>query len=324
MPLRSAAIIRRHVVAHLHRRLGHARHLLAVLLKVRQVADDKHLRQPRRIQLVIHDHASRACPSGTPSILPSGEACTPAAHSVTAASMRAAAVGPPISTQPGPTPRHLALVCTSTPSCPSVVSAFAERSSGYAASTRGPPSSSSTRLLRRIDMPEIVPHVELRNVADRAGQLHARRPAADHHKIQRRMPAVLQHLPLRQLEGQQHAPPNLGGIFNGLQPRRQLRPFVRAQNRSASLPWPAPGSRSRPARRSSAPPARLTVSMPTTSSISTCVFAWSRKMVRMGCGDIGRRQHRQRHLVEQRLESMVVAAVDDGHFHGAFANPLAA
>ena len=47
-----------HVVAHLHRRLRHSRNLVCVLLKVGQVAKDKNLRQARRIQPVIHNHAS--------------------------------------------------------------------------------------------------------------------------------------------------------------------------------------------------------------------------------------------------------------------------
>ena len=34
-----------------------------------------------------------------------------------------------------------------------------------------------------------------------------------------------------------------------------------------------------------------------------------------GLGDLGRREHGERHLVEQRLEGMVITAVDHGYVH---------
>ena len=45
-------------VSHLHRRLRHARNLMAILLKVGQVTDHENLRQSRRIHLLIHNHAA--------------------------------------------------------------------------------------------------------------------------------------------------------------------------------------------------------------------------------------------------------------------------
>ena len=45
-------------------------------------------------------------------------------------------------------------------------------------------------------MAEIVPHIELRDIADGASEFYASRAAADDDKIQRRMPAVLLHLAL--------------------------------------------------------------------------------------------------------------------------------
>ena len=41
-----------------------------------------------------------------------------------------------------------------------------------------------------------------------------------------------------------------------------------------------------------------------------------------GLGDVGRRKHGQRHLVEQRLKSVVVAAVDDSDVDGQMREPL--
>jgi hypothetical protein len=43
------------------------------------------------------------------------------------------------------------------------------------------------------------------------------------------MGAGLYHLPLRQLKGEQHAAPDLGCIFDRLQPRRVLRPLILAE-----------------------------------------------------------------------------------------------
>ena len=49
---------------------------------------------------------------------------------------------------------------------------------------------------RWIDMAEIVPHIELRDIADGASEFDAGRAAADDDKIERRMPTVLLHLAL--------------------------------------------------------------------------------------------------------------------------------
>ena len=131
----------------------------------------------------------------------------------------------------------------------SIFSALAERSSGYAASTRGPPSSSSTRLLRGIDVAEVVGHVLLGDVADGAGQFHAGGAAADHHKIQRRMPAVLHACAVRPVQ----RPAAPGGEFRSrlrsTSVQARTEPTLRARNRSGWPRWPAPGSHRRSARR---------------------------------------------------------------------------
>ena len=44
----------------------------------------------------------------------------------------------------------------------------------------------------------------------------------------------------------------------------------------------------------------------------------------MGCGDLGGREAGRGHLVEQRLEEVVVAAVEDAHPHGRRARAFAA
>ena len=121
------------VIAHLHSGLGDAGDLMAILLEVSQVAENEDLRQARRIELVVDDDAAAAVEfdlevtlGGAASILPRGEARTPAAQSVTAAPM----CMPCASTHPGPTAVTCVLVCTSMPRRLSVASALADRSSG--------------------------------------------------------------------------------------------------------------------------------------------------------------------------------------------------
>ena len=77
----------RGVTAHLHGRLGYSGNLAAVFFDVGQIAADKDLRMTGRIQVKVDDGAARLS-VGVPSILPRGEAWTPAAHKVTTASRR--------------------------------------------------------------------------------------------------------------------------------------------------------------------------------------------------------------------------------------------
>ena len=78
-------------------------------------------------------------------------------------------------------------------------------------------------------MAEIVPHIELGDVTDGAGQLHPGRASADDDEIEHGMGAGLHHLPLRQLKGQQHAAPDFGRILDGLQAWCVLRPVIVAE-----------------------------------------------------------------------------------------------
>ena len=78
-------------------------------------------------------------------------------------------------------------------------------------------------------MAEIVPHIELGDVADGAGQLNPGRAAADDDEIEHGMGAGFHHLPLRQLKGQQHAAPDFRRILDGLQAWCILRPVIVAK-----------------------------------------------------------------------------------------------
>ncbi len=55
--------------------------------------------------------------------------------------------------------------------------------------------------------------------------------------------------------------------------------------------------------------------MAVASASITETFAWPRKIRRIGDGDVGRAQRGGRHLVEQRLEQMMIRAVDDRDPH---------
>ena len=75
------------VAAHLHGWLGYAGDLAAIFFDMGQIAAHKNLRMAGRIQVEVDDDAAPLV-GRRAQHLPSGEAWTPAAHSVTTASMR--------------------------------------------------------------------------------------------------------------------------------------------------------------------------------------------------------------------------------------------
>ena len=117
-------------------------------------------------------------------------------------------------------------VRTSTPSRCRSRSAAARRSSGNALRIDGPPSSS--RILRGagIEMPEVAGQRLSRDLGERSRHLDAGRPAADHDEGQQRRPLRRIALALGALERQQHPPPDLEGILERLQARRDRPPLV--------------------------------------------------------------------------------------------------
>ena len=119
-------------------------------------------------------------------------------------------------------------------------------------------------------------------------------------------------LALGLLEGEEHAPADLERVLDRLEPRRVRRPVVVAEVRVASRRPPGSGSRSRARRRRAArasPPDRS----PSTSPSSTLHVRLAAQDAADRRGDLGRRQPRGGHLVEQRLEHVVVLAVDERH-----------
>ncbi len=187
--------------------------------------------------------------SGAPSAAPSGDAATPAAHS-TVSTPRSSPR--PIDTNPGDTPVTIELVRTSTPSRCRSCSAAARRSSGNALRIEGPPSSSRTfaepgSKCRKSRASELS-----RDLGERSGHLDPGRPAADHDERQQRCPLRRIALPLGVLEREQHAPPDLEGILQGLQARRDRAATRRVRSTRASPRSRRSGSRSRARRRPAA------------------------------------------------------------------------
>ena len=173
----------------------------------------------------------------------------------------------------------------------------------------------------RIDMAKITRHVKPRNVGDRARKLDPRGSAADHYKVQRRMRAGFERLPLRELKRQQHAASYLRRIFNCLQPGSNLRPVIMAEVRmrrsggndqvvilelGAGLQLYAP--------RSCIEADRLIH-----QHVNVFVIAKNRPD---GLRNIRRGKHGKRDLVEQRLKGVVVPPVDNRHIHRERRQPL--
>ncbi len=166
-----------------------------------------------------------------------------------------------------------------------------------------------------IDVPEVVTHVELRNVADGAGEFDARGAAADDDEIQRRMPTLLHHLPLGQLEGKQNPAANLDRVFNGLEAGRERLPLVVAEIgvRGAGREHEVVVVESRAAAQHHLPSNHVDADHLIHQDFSVVVMAQDGAD---GLGDVGRRQHRERHLIEKRLKEVMIAAVDQGHVDG--------
>src|SRR5579862_1641294 len=169
--------------------------------------------------------------------------------------------------------------------------------------------------LPRIDVAEVALHEDLRDVADSAGKLYASGAAADDDKIERRMPAMFFHLALGKLKGEQDPSANLERVFNGFETGCKRRPVVVAKigmcgtggNNEVVVAELGSGSEGDAAARH--------IDSSDLVHQNFCVGLVA-KDAAYGLGDIGRRQHRKRDLVKQRLKEMVVAAIDDRHGNG--------
>ena len=125
-------------------------------------------------------------------------------------------------------------------------------------------------------------------------------------------------LALGTLEREEHTAADVERVFERLEPRRQWLPFVMAEV----------GVR-RAARHDQVVVGQLAVgeyqslrrwrSTPRTSASSTSTLRLTPQNPPNRRGDVARRQRCHRHLIEQRLEDVMVAAIDDGQLDASVA-----
>ena len=186
-----------------------------------------------------------------------------------------------------------------------------------APSTCGPPSISTMRADSGLDAAEVLAERLPRDLRERAGQLHAGRPAAD--DDERQQPALRRRIrfALGRFERQQHPPPHLQRIVERLEPRRARRPTPDARSRRARRRPRGPDSRTGSGRRRSIEHALARGSIGAhlrEQHLDVFLVAEDPADRRR---DVARRQRCRRHLVQQRLEQVIVVAIEQRDAHVA-------
>ena len=199
--------------------------------------------------------------------------------------------------------------CTSTPSPSRSFSARAARSGSNAVSSRRPALDQQDLRVARIEVAEVVEHRVVRDVRENARELDARGPAAHDHEAQPRFTIVLRGL-LRLLERAQKAMTNLERVLEALEPGRHWLPLVVPEVRVAR----ARRDDEIVVRHLDLPEVRL---HDAALDVDAVDLRHQHRRVRVLAQqppnrrrDVARRQHGRRHLIEQRLEEMVVRAVE--------------
>jgi hypothetical protein len=150
---------------------------------------------------------------------------------------------------------------------------------------------------------------------DDARELGPGGPPADDDEGEQRVPLGRVVRLLGLLEGEQEAATDLEGVVDALETRRVLLPLIVAE-----VGVPRPGGEHQEVVRDLAPllvhvhDAPLGVHLLHRGHEHRGVPLFAQEPAD-GHGDVARGQHRRRHLVEQRLEEVVVRAVDDRHVH---------
>ena len=160
-----------------------------------------------------------------------------------------------------------------------------------------------------IDAPEIAEHGLARDLRQRAGQLDAGRSRADDHEVQPRLLPVRIGLALGRFERAQHAAPDLQRVLDGLQPGRVLLPFrmVKVRMRGAA------GDDEDVVRQFAVghgDDAAIGIDGLYVTHDHADVFLFAQHGPDRR-SDIARIERRGRDLIQQRLEEVVVAAVDE-------------
>jgi hypothetical protein len=164
----------------------------------------------------------------------------------------------------------------------------------------------------RVDRAEVAPERVVGDLAQRAGQLHPGRASAHHHEGHPLLPTLDVRLAFGGFERDEDPSPDADGVVDRLEARGVRRPVVMPEVGVAG----ARGDhqrvvRDRAAVREDDPPAL---------GIETHRLAEQDRGVRVApedapqrLGDVARRQRAGRHLVEQRLEQVEVATIDERH-----------
>ena len=159
-------------------------------------------------------------------------------------------------------------------------------------------------------------------IADGAGQFHACRSASDDDKSHPRTAAVLVDSTFRRLESQEDPAANLGRVLDRLKTRRKRLPLV-----VAKVVMPCAGGNNQGVVR------LFTVAENHAAAFDVDIGRFGQEHANIGLplenrpqryGNVRRRESSRRHLVEQRLEQMKVAAIEQSHIDGHSLQPTRA
>ena len=169
--------------------------------------------------------------------------------------------------------------------------------------------------LGRVDVAEVAMHIETSDVGDCAGEFDAGGPSSDNNEVEGRVRALLHHLPLSKLKGEQNAAANFGGVFDGLEAGRERTPFVVAEVRMRSAGGDDEVIKCELRSRGT--------SNGTRCGVDANDFIHEHGGVGLvaedgadGLGYVGGREDGEGDLIEQRLKGVVVAAIDEGNVDG--------
>src|SRR5580698_1309959 len=168
-----------------------------------------------------------------------------------------------------------------------------------------------------VDMAKVFGHVEAGDVADGSGELDSGGAAADDDEFERGMAACLLHLALGELKGEEDAATNLGGVFDGLEAGSERSPVFAAEvgvggtsGHDEIVVFDFGTGLEENALLGDVKAGGLVH-----EDFDVLVVA---EEGADGLGDLCRREDGERNLVEQRLEGVVVLAVDEGDVEREF------
>jgi len=171
--------------------------------------------------------------------------------------------------------------------------------------------------LRWVEHAEVALERPARELGDLAGDLDAGRSRPDHRDRQPRIARAFRSLQLGQLERAEDPPAQLERVVDRLHPRSVQAEFIVPEVRLSG----AGGDDQAVIADAGAPSNRLERHL-ARLEVDIDHFAEQHTRVRVAAEDVpGRRgdvtlgEDARRHLVEQRLEQVMVGAVDHGHVH---------